>query len=95
MCHMPPKKIFKKTQNFEFFQKKGPRGQKNENFEKICSESKRASKIGYKTCATCPEQNLSKKLKIWIFFKKGPQRPKNENFEKIFSKSKRALKIGY
>ena len=53
---MPPKRIFKKTQNFEFFQKMGPRGQKNENFEKTFSKSKRASKFEYKTCATLPER---------------------------------------
>ena len=28
MCHMPPKKIFKKSQNFEFFQKRGVKGVK-------------------------------------------------------------------
>ena len=64
--------------------------------KKIFLKSKKASKIGYKTCATCPEQNFSKKLKILIFFKKGaPEAKKNENFEKIFSKLKRASKIGY
>ena len=90
MCHMPRMKFFKKTQNLDFFQK---RGQKNENFEKMYSKSKRALKIGYKTCATCPEQNFSKKLKILFFSKKGPRGQKNENFEKIFSKSKRASKL--
>ena len=53
---MPQTKFFKKTQNFDFFQKRGLRGQKNENFENIFSKLKRASKIGYKTCATLPER---------------------------------------
>ena len=56
MCHMPRTKFFKKTQNFDFFSKKGPQKPKNENFEKIFSKSKRALKIGYKTCATLPER---------------------------------------
>ena len=96
MCHMPPKKIFKKSQNFEFFQKRGFRESKNENFEKIFSKLKRDSKIGYKTCATCPQKRFSKKVKILSFFKKGGLRgSKNDFFEKIFPKSKRASKIAY
>ena len=47
MCHMPPKRIFKKSKKFEFFQKGGFRGSKNENFEKIFPKLERASKIGY------------------------------------------------
>ena len=46
---MPPKRIFKKSENFEvfFFKKGGLRGSKNENFEKIPPKPKRASKIGH------------------------------------------------
>jgi len=44
---MPPKKIFKKSQHFEFFQKRGVKGSKNGFFETIFPKSKRASKIGY------------------------------------------------
>ena len=47
MCHMPPKKIFKKSKNFEFFQNRGFRESKKENFEKIFPKLERASKIGY------------------------------------------------
>ena len=44
---MPPKRIFKKSQNFEFFKKRRVKGVKNDFFEKIFPKSKRASKIGY------------------------------------------------
>ena len=47
MCHMSPKKIFKKGKILSFFKKGGLRGLKNENFEKIPPKPKRASKIGY------------------------------------------------
>ena len=35
MCHMPPKRIFKKSQNFEFFQKRGVRRSKNDFFKSL------------------------------------------------------------
>ena len=43
----------------------GPRGQKNENFEKTFSKSKRASKFEYKTCATLPERE-KKIFKLFV-----------------------------
>ena len=46
MPHVP-KEDFQKSQNFEFFQKRGIRGSKNETIEKISLKLKRASKIGY------------------------------------------------
>lgn len=36
--------------------------------KKICAESKKASEIKHKTCATCPKQIFKKKPKL--FFKK-------------------------
>ena len=79
-----------------FFKKGGLRGSKNDFFKKILPKSKRASKIAYETCATCPQRGFSKKVKILSFFKKGGLRgSKNDFFEKIFPKSKRASKIGY
>ena len=57
MRYLAPNKIFKKSQNFEFFQKRGVKGSKNDFFEKVVPKndffekifpkSKRASKIGY------------------------------------------------
>ena len=60
MCHMPQTKIFKKTQKFNFFKKEAPEANKIQILKKYFQNCKRASKIGYKTCATCPEQNFSK-----------------------------------
>ena len=57
MCNMPPKKIFK-NKMVEFYQKRGPRGKKM-IISKKKSELKRASKIEYKTCATCPQIKFS------------------------------------
>ena len=45
---MPPKKTFKKSQNFEFFLKWGLRGSKNENFEKYLQNRKGLQKLGTK-----------------------------------------------
>ena len=61
---MPPQKIFNKSQNFEFFQKRGLGGSKNEYFEKIFPKLKMVSKIGYKTCATLTRQTDSLNLDI-------------------------------
>ena len=71
--HVPhaTKKDFQKIfNNFSFFKKGGLRGSKNDFFEKIFPKSKRASKIAYETCATCPKRGFSKKVKILSFFKK-------------------------
>ena len=66
MCYMPPKRIFKKSKNFEFFLKKGVKGVKNLNFEKIVPKSKRALKIFKKS------QNFE-----FFFIKRGLRGPKN------------------
>ena len=58
--------VFLKSQNFGFFQKRGLRGSKNEIYEKIFPKSKRASKIGYITCATLPKR--TKKIKNVFFY---------------------------
>ena len=63
----------------------GLRHSKNDFFEKVVPKLKRASKIGYKTCATCPQRRFSRKVNFFSFFKKeGLRGSKNESFEKIF-----------
>ena len=44
--HLPPKKIFKKIKLLILFQKKGVKGDKNENFEKFCSIIEKGLKNG-------------------------------------------------
>ena len=55
MCHMPRTKIFKKLKILIFFKKGAPEAKKMKILKKKISKSKQALKIGYKTCATCPE----------------------------------------
>ena len=60
------------------------------------SHLKSALKNIYETCATSPQNNFFKTLKILSFFqKRGVKGVKNDFFEKIFPKLKRASKIGY
>ena len=65
---------------------------KNENFEKIFQKLKRASKIGYKTCATCPQRRFSKKVKILSFFKKGGLKGQKTKILKKYFKNRKGLK---
>ena len=56
--------VFSKGVTSKKFQRKGLRGSKNENFEKIPPKPKRASKIGYLTCAT--PKRRKKNLKLFV-----------------------------
>ena len=60
MCHMPQKKIFKKSQNFEIVSKNGSQRQKNEVFGKICSNLERPSKMDTKHETHAPKRFLKK-----------------------------------
>ena len=57
---MHEKKFFKKTQNFEFFQKTGPRGQKIKNFRKKCQNQKGLQKLDIKPVPQSPKENFKK-----------------------------------
>jgi len=57
---LPPKKIFKKSQNFEF-KKRGSKGQKNENFEKLFQNRKGLKKLDTKHVPHAPKNNFLKK----------------------------------
>ena len=61
MCHMPPKRILKKSQNFEFFQKRGLRGSKNDFFEKIFPKRKVFQKLDTKHVPHVPKKDFQKK----------------------------------
>ena len=65
---------------------------KYKNFEKIFSKLKRASKIGYKTCATCPWRKFLKNLKIFSFFKKWATGTKKIKILKKYFQNRKMLK---
>jgi len=97
MCHIPPKKLFKKTQNFEFFLKKGGLRVSKMKILKKKSDLKLASKNKYETCPTSPpKETFLKKLTILSVLKKGGiRRSKNKIFEIFFSDFKLASKNTY
>ena len=96
MRYLAPNKIFKKSQNFEFFQKRGVKGVKKWFFWKNISKIKKGFKNWVLNMSHMPPKRIFKKSQNFEFFqKRGVRGSKNDFFEKIFPKSKRASKIGY
>jgi len=70
MCHMPPKRIFKKVKILNFFKKGGLGGSKNDFFEKIFPKSKRALKNWVLNMCHMPPKKIFKKSQNFEFFSK-------------------------
>ena len=71
MCHMPPKRIFKKSQNFEFFQKRGVKGVKKWFFWKNISKIEKGFKNWVLNMCHMPPKRIFKKSQNFeVFFQK-------------------------
>ena len=57
---MPQTKIFQKTQNFDFFQKRGPRGRKMKILKKYFQNRKGFQKLGIKHVPQAPNKIFKK-----------------------------------
>ena len=64
MCHIPPKKIFKKVKKLRFFKKSGFKGQKMIFLKKYFQNRKGLQKLGTKHMPHAPKEDFQKQSKF-------------------------------